>query len=254
MIHLLRRHHYYVQTACDAAVTIVASLLRLINKAGAHQLVWLVLALPTLGISPHLSTLAPTVLQLPVMSLFWFSPTDAHKSSTREYNVANPPCPHHRIVARNHHCCCTPPLPSCVSLPPTSTNLDDCGASLTGPPSMSAVAFIRLYCVCCLITAIAATVDAQMWPRLRHQNDSPPPDNIAVCCCCCSCCHCLGGGRGQQLSPLFTSCIPLPPSLVDYQMSYADTVVVIFVVIASVIYLVLTSAPTPPAFHQRLHP
>ena len=41
--------------------------------------------------------------------------------------------------------------------------------------------------------------------------------------------------RRQQLSPLSTPCIPLLPSLVDCQMPHDDTVVVIFVVIASVI-------------------
>jgi hypothetical protein len=39
----------------------------------------------------------------------------------------------------------------------------------------------------------------------------------------------------QQLSPLSTPCIALLPSLVDCQMPHDDTVVVIFVVIASVI-------------------
>jgi hypothetical protein len=41
--------------------------------------------------------------------------------------------------------------------------------------------------------------------------------------------------RRQQLSPLSAPCIPSPPSLFDCQMPRDDTVVAIFVVIASVI-------------------
>jgi len=53
----------------------------------------------------------------------------------------------------------------------------------------------------------------------------------------------------QQLSLLSTPCIPLLPALVDCQMPHDDTVVVIFVVIASVIsHLVLASALTPLAW------
>ena len=55
-----------------------------------------------------------------------------------------------------------------------------------------------------------------------------------------------GRRRRQQLSLLSTPCIPLLPALVDCQMPHDDTVVVIFVVIASVIsHLVLTCALTP---------
>ena len=61
-----------------------------------------------------------------------------------------------------------------------------------------------------------------------------------------------GRRRRQQLSLLSTPCIPLLPALVDCQMPHDDTVVVIFVVIASVIsHLVLTSALTPRQCRRR---
>jgi hypothetical protein len=60
-----------------------------------------------------------------------------------------------------------------------------------------------------------------------------------------------GRRRWQQLSLLSTPCIPLVSSLVDCQMPHDDTVVVIFVVIASVISHCrpknATAHPTPPS-------